>query len=87
MVATVLALLALFLGAALVGTLVTGLFWLTLVALAGILGTGAVGVSRVGVPDDDAPANARRSHLRLVRTGYGAARGDRTGHGGVDRAA
>ncbi len=37
--------LLLWLGIAVVGTMVTGLFWLTPVAIAGILGTGAVAVS------------------------------------------
>ncbi|MGY1707410.1 STAS domain-containing protein [Geodermatophilus sp. SYSU D00697] len=88
MLTTVIALLVVSLGAAVVGTVVTGLFWLTLVGIAGVLGTGAVGVSRIGVPpEDDAPAVARRSHLRLVGTGRGAAHSGGTADGECRRAA
>jgi hypothetical protein len=88
MPATVIALLVAFLGTAIVGTSVTGLFWLTLVGIAGVLGTGAVGVSRIGAPPlDAAPPAVRRTHLRLVDAGHGAARSDVARDGGVGRAA
>jgi hypothetical protein len=69
MIATVLAVLAVFLGTAVVGTVVTGLFWLTLVGIAGVLGTGAMGVSRIRMPTpDDAPPAAGRRDLRVITT-------------------
>jgi uncharacterized membrane protein len=49
-------LLVVFLGAAAVGAVVTGLFWLTLIALALFLVTGAVGVSLHLQRADDSPS-------------------------------
>ena len=41
------------LGAVVVGAVVPGMFWLTIVALAGLLGSGAVGLSLLGPLDPD----------------------------------
>ncbi len=56
-------------GAAVIGT-VTGLFWLTLVALVGLLLTGAVGVSMRMSPDEDAalPSSLEEDAAPIGRT-------------------
>lgn len=58
MLGLVLALLLLWLGAAVVGAVVQGMFWLTLVGLALILLTGATGVSLRRPPVDDGASPA-----------------------------
>ena len=58
MLGLVLVLLLLWLGAAVVGAVVQGMFWLTLVGLALILITGAAGVSLRPPPMDDGPSPA-----------------------------
>jgi hypothetical protein len=68
MIALIVTVLVTSLGTAVVGTVVTGLFWLTLVSLAVFLTAGAGGVSRFcrGVsPDEVAPA-PRLAELRLI---------------------
>jgi hypothetical protein len=54
MLRTVVVLLILCLGGAVVGTAVTGQFWLTVVALAGALVLGATALSLVRMPDGEA---------------------------------
>lgn len=90
MLGVVIALLVVLVAAAVVGVVITSLFWLSLVALGGILLTGAVGVSVLGAraPDDadDEPRPAvGRSHLRLAASGparRGAAPSRDTSQGG-----
>jgi hypothetical protein len=53
MLRTVVVLLVLCLVGAVVGTAVTGQFWLTVVALAGALVLGATALSLVRMPDDE----------------------------------
>lgn len=67
MVGLVLALVVVCLGAAVVGVLVTELFWLTLIALAGVLFMGAVGLSPAHPPeDDDASPEELGAELRMI---------------------
>ncbi len=68
----------LWLVAAVVGTVVPGLFWLTLVSLAGLLLTGAVGVSTIPAPaEGGASPVGRRPRLSMVGSIDGP--GDRGG--------
>jgi hypothetical protein len=72
MLGLVMALLLVCLGAAVAGAVVPGLFWLTLVALAGLLVTGAAGVSMIRPPaEGGAPPVERRAHLRVVSSAGG----------------
>ncbi len=67
MLGPVLALLLVFLGAAVAGAVVTGLFWLTMVALAGLLLTGATGLSMIRPPARDSASLAeRRTRLSVI---------------------
>ena len=67
MVGLVLALVVVCLVAAVAGAVVPGLFWLTLIALAGLLFTGAAGLALARPPkDDDASAAAPGAELRLI---------------------
>ncbi len=67
MLGLIIAVLVIFLGAAAVGTIVPGLFWLTVVAIAGVLVAGAVGVSMLRIrPEDDARPDVRRGQLTVV---------------------
>lgn len=66
--ALVAALLVPWLAAAVIGTAVPGLFWLTLAAMAGLLVTGAAGVSLVLRPAEQAVSPAEpMGELRLLR--------------------
>lgn len=89
MLGLVVALLVVCLGAAVAGVVIPGLFWLTVVALAGILGTGAVGVSMLRPREgDEASPAERRAELRSItpaRTGPHS-RASQDG-GGASRAA
>ena len=71
MLAVVIALLVICLGAAVAGAVVPGLFWLTVVSLAGLLLTGAVGVSMVPGPADAGSPAARRPQLRVIGSADG----------------
>ena len=91
----VIAVLVICLGAALAGISVAGLFWLTVIALAGLLIAGAVGVSMTGPPveddalpveDDALPVPAH--HLRLIAARHTARQGGDDQDGGeLSRAA
>ncbi len=71
----VIALVLVWLGLAVVGTVVTGFFWLTLVAIAGILGTGAVGMSlRTARPLPDARPAGRPAEIRRITSAPGSPR-------------
>ncbi len=74
MLGPVLALLLVFLGAAVAGVVVTGLFWLTMVALAGLLLTGATGVSMFRPPPEGSASLAERGARPSVITSYPGAR-------------
>jgi predicted anti-sigma-YlaC factor YlaD len=84
----VIALCVICVGAALAGTIVTGLFWLTLTALAGLLVTGAVGVSMARPPaEDDAPP-VPKHRLRVIAAQHTARQGAEDQDGGeLSRAA
>ncbi len=69
----VVTLLVVLLGVAVVGTVITDLFWLTLVALAGILAVGAMGVSmhlRAPEAQDHSAPGESSARMRLMR-GHG----------------
>jgi hypothetical protein len=73
MVALVIALVLICLGAAVAGVLVAGLFWLTLVALAGLLVTGAAGVSMIRPPvEGGASPGELRPQLSVISSAVGA---------------
>lgn len=88
MLGLVVALLVVCLGAAVAGVVIPGLFWLTVVALAGILGTGAAGVS-IFRPreEDDASRAERRAELRLITPTRTGPRSRAPQDGGASRAA
>lgn len=74
MLALVVMILVALMGAALVGASTPGLFWLTLVAIAAMLGTGAVGVRMLGArAEEEAARGERRASLTLVTSGRGGA--------------
>lgn len=84
----VIAVLVFCLGAALAGISVAGLFWLTVIALAGLLIAGAVGVSMTGPPVEDDALPVPAHHLRLIAARHTARQGGDDQDGGeLSRAA
>ena len=76
MLVLVVALVLVWLGIAVVGTVVSGLFWLTLVAIAAILGTGAVGVSlHAARPVPERRPAVRHAKVRSITSAPGHPRG------------
>ena len=89
MLGIVVTLLIVCLVALVVGAVTVGLFWLTLVAIAGILGTGAAAVSMLGLRGEaGAPPADRRAGLSLITPPQPASDG-RAVHdgGGIGKAA
>ncbi len=73
MLGLVIALVLICLGAAVAGAVVTGLFWLTLVALAGLLVVGAAGVSMIRPPAEGGASPAERgARLSVITSDRGA---------------
>jgi hypothetical protein len=72
------------LGAAAVGAVVSGLFWLTVLALAVVLLAGAVGLTLLPpAAEDEAPRGTRTAVLVQIHAGrsLGRGRGQDGGHG------
>jgi hypothetical protein len=83
MLGIVVTLLIVCLVALVVGAVTVGLFWLALVAIAGILGTGAVGVSLLGLrAEDGAPPAGRRAGLTVITPPQPASDGHAVHDGG-----
>lgn len=66
-----------------VGAVTVGLFWLAVVAIAGLLGTGAVAVSMLGPrAEDGAPPADRRTGMHPITPAQDVFDGHAVGDGG-----
>lgn len=90
MLGFIIAVLVVSFGAATIGAVTSGLFWLTVIAMAALLLTGAVGLSLLPpvVEDDDALPVARKAEVLVIAAGRSHGRGRPSRYdGSVRRAA